>query len=143
MYGIYGFTVQGTSTVYIAPDQCDALHTTLDNQPWGYYDTGMSYLALALLALIHESEHQAGHWDEAGAECAALPLVSSMAVKYFGVPATYTVAKAKTVWKKVGKKRVRTQKIVQVEVVNPDVVRIQQWATVWHDTLPPEYRTSC
>src|SRR4249919_214026 len=103
-----GFTAPTLSNViYLAPHICDSLWTAIVNGVWGYQDAGMSPFAHALLTVIHESEHQRGIADEGQAECAALPLVSQAAVKYFHVPAGWTEDRIAYKWKKVGKKRVR------------------------------------
>ena len=137
---LYGFAPFGGDVVLISPLICESLHIAVEA---GYRDAGLAHFARAALVLIHEAMHSRGIVDEGEADCAALPLVSSMAVKYLGVPQTVSQPRVVTTFKKVGKKRVRVRTVVQRKVPNPDLARIQAWARVWHDIAPPAYRGNC
>jgi hypothetical protein len=137
---LYGFAPYGGNVLFVSPLICESLHIALEI---GYQDAGLAHFSRALLVLIHESMHSRGIVDEGEADCTALPLVAPMAVKYFKVPQTVSQLRVVTRFRKVGKKRVKVQVVVQQQVPNPDLARLQAWAKAWHDAAPPAYRGNC
>jgi len=143
---VFGVTAPDTTSVFVNPDVCFSLHLLLAGA-----DVGTVRAAQALLTLAHESEHQAGLWDEGQAECAALPKVEDLAVGYFGIQAMvmrpYTAIAKKKVGVRVGKHTVIrsvTMKVIKYRNVrNPWLTRLVGDAQAWHDSAPSQYRTYC
>lgn len=137
-----GFTFIGIPIVYIAPRQCETLHALLSRENIGSY-----YAASAILTLAHEAVHQRGVLNEGETDCLALPLVPTLAVKHFGIPATVTV---NTVVRSLRLLRVKTKwvrvfdtKLVAKIVPNPFLALITRDALRWHKSKPAEYQGNC
>jgi hypothetical protein len=128
-----GFTFIGRTpaVIYLAPRVCDTLEADLHGNPAGDYWNG-----LAIKVLLHESSHQAGIADEAGAECNALSLLKSYAPT-FGYPLTVKT----TTYVRVGK--TLTYKRVVKTVPNPALSRLAHRAEFWHKALPANYQGNC
>jgi hypothetical protein len=140
---VFGFTYIGTPVIYINPTECLTLHALVNNEWVGSFEA-----SIALLTLAHESVHQRGIADEGQAECTALPLVAGLAENYFGFPATipdkkvvnYTKTVAKRIKGKTYRFKVRSQKVVTVQIPDPFLAAVQADAVRWHKTLPPAYQ---
>jgi hypothetical protein len=128
-----GFTFIGRqpAVIYLSPRVCDTLEADLHGNQAGDYWNG-----LAIKVLLHESSHQAGIADEAGAECNALALLKAYAPT-FGYPLTVKT----TTYVRVGK--TLTYKRVVKTVPNPALARLAHWAEFWHRALPASYQGNC
>jgi hypothetical protein len=128
-----GFTYIGRTpaVIYLSPRVCDTLEADLHGLPAGDYWNG-----LAIKVLLHESSHQAGIADEAGAECNALSLLKAYAPT-FG----YSLTVKTTTYVRVGK--TLTYKRVVKTVPNPALSRLAHWAEFWHRALPANYQGNC
>ena len=136
-----GFTFPDEPVVYLSPHQCERLHMAIEV---GYRDAGLGYATSALLTLAHEAMHQRNPaLNESQTDCAAMPLVVPLAVKYLRVPATINVPRTVSSWKRVGKKRVRVSTVVHQSVTNPELARIAEWTSAYHRAKPAEYQGAC
>lgn len=142
-------------TAYIAPWDClpllDGLAYRDQHEP--------ELLGQALLTLLHESVHLSGVRDEAAADCAALALVKSYAIRYFGFTATVTQKRRVLRWSFVKRKvwvwrngerlqvvkrvRVRVTRVVSVRVANPRLKLLYKAAFTRHLGSPSEYQGDC
>jgi len=127
-----GFTYIGRqpAVIYLAPRICDTLEADLHGNPAGDYWNG-----LAIKVLLHESSHQAGIADEAGAECNALSLLRTYAPTFGYKPTVHQVTYVK-VTKTTYKRVVKT-------VPNPALSKLANWAEFWHRQLPANYQGTC
>lgn len=134
-FEVDGFTYASKDNViYLSPRVCQTL-TALED-PIKRNDVGPYWAALAIKSLVHESVHQRGVLDEGVTDCTAVTLVSEVAVRSFGYPATskvyvYTKTKAGTYR--------RTSKTVP----NPVLARLTFWASQWHRAMPAIYQGGC
>ncbi len=147
-YGAAGFTYLEYTTVFIAPDWCEALHYLVAGE-----DVGSIYAAEAILVLTHESMHQRNRLvpalgrNEAFTECLALKEFRSVAVSLFGIPETVQQQSFKLVTRLL-KRRVRgktvTFKVSQtvpivVTLPNPYLQRVLFDMARWDAALPAAY----
>lgn len=134
-FEVDGFTYASKDNViYLSPRVCQTL-TALED-PLKRNEVGPYWAALAIKSLVHESVHQRGVLDEGVTDCTAVTLVSEVAVRSFGYPATskvyvYTKTKAGTYR--------RTSKTVP----NPVLARLTFWASQWHRAMPAIYQGGC
>lgn len=141
-----GFTNPSqSSVVYVDPQVCLTFEMILAGS--NVEDVGGSYTSQALLTLAHEAEHQKGLTDEGQTDCAALPLVPTLATQFFGVPKTITqtVTAYRTISVRVGKakRRIRESYTKTVSAPNPYVTQLATDAEGWHKLKPPAYQGSC
>lgn len=125
-----GFTRIGTPIVYVDPEVCVELHALLNGE-----DVGAYFAAEGLLTLAHESVHQRGITSESAADCTALSLVKSLAVKDLNVPAKVR----QTYLRRVRRRWVRKHRLV----TNPWLSRLYKDAARWHEAKPAAYQGGC
>lgn len=129
-----GFTRIGTPVVYVDPEVCVELHALLNGE-----DVGTYFAAEGLLTLAHESVHQRGITSESVADCTALTLVKSLAVKTFGIAAKVRQTYSVRVKRKGRFVRVRKHRLV----TNPWLTRLYKDAVRWHKAKPAVYQGGC
>jgi hypothetical protein len=142
---VFGFTFLNTPVVYLSPQRCIPLRLAID---YGYRELGIIYLAAGLHTLTHEAVHQRGITAEGAADCTALPLIPSIAERYFGVSQTIVVQQTRTVARTLRRKiagkwrtiRYTTQVVTSATVPNPEYQRLAGWALAWHRLLPANYQ---
>lgn len=143
---LQGFTYLSTPTIYLSPARCFTLHELVAG-----IDVGSLDASGAILTLAHESVHQRGITDEGVTDCTALPMVSSLAVDYFGIPASVRQPYVATVSKRVGvrvgghtvTRTLRTHVVRYRSVANPYLARLAAGAHAWHKSAPAEYQGTC
>src|SRR5215471_4079533 len=143
--GLMGFTwgpnvtdpFGNVNAIYLNPQSCVAFHI-FDGEGWGTNtaaaDAGVFWLADAIIALTHESQHQAGVTDEGVAQCNAITaLRNGLITSAYGIP---TKISQMTI------KKNRHGKLVKVRVVvaNPVYYRLLSWINVIHSTDAPIYK---
>jgi hypothetical protein len=116
---VQGYTFLSRPIIYIGPTLCETFYQTVK---YGWKAAGPLPLAKAVMILAHEAVHQRGIRDEALTQCLARKTTRNIFIRHFGIPAKIKVA---------GKL-----------VVNPDLTRVQNFVTVWHNTMPPSYRNA-
>jgi hypothetical protein len=145
-----GFTRPGVSPwVYLSPRQCETLWALATHENVGTY-----YASSAILTLAHEATHQRGGIyanpsdpaTEGLTDCAALPLVPTIATRWLGVAATLEETYIATVRRRVAKRPARWVLVAVARtrtVPNPWLTQLATDALRWHRSKPAAYQGSC
>jgi hypothetical protein len=145
--GTAGFTRPGYSPwVYVSPRQCETLWALANHENVGTY-----YASSAILTLAHEATHQRGGTyavvgdpaTEGRTDCAALPLVPTIATRWLGVPATIIETYIAKVRRRVSKRWVLVAVARERTVPNPYLTALAADALRWHRSKPANYQGGC
>jgi hypothetical protein len=138
---VLGYTDPTASTmIYISPGLCETLHALL---VFGPAKVGNYWGSLAVHALVHESEHQAGHVDEGETDCAALAVDDSAAVQFFGYQTSEQQPYTVTVRHKTKRTVTVTRQVRYRTAPSKQLAEFHAFDHAWHASAPAAYQGGC
>jgi hypothetical protein len=96
-----GFAGIGGSRVNLGPTVCDGLVDLAYDHTRPADDAGQLMLAAAIVTLSHEPQHSKGRAEEFVAECSAIQLANTTAIR-LGASAAYAASLVHTYWRHYG-----------------------------------------